>query len=220
MRSAVTILESALSHDLTTLATFKDTLGVSPQNQTRDDAMLRCIRQATGAINKACGRPFGQERVSERFLFDYNECVDTLVLSRKPVLPPIESVTEGTTLLEADRYDLFDPLHGLLLRTPPSSSSSYRYHYGIPGWSGAELTVVYTAGYVLLDSLPEDVERACLMLATGYYRSEGRDTSVRSVEVPDVETITFGTPTDATVTTGASLPDDVRALLRPYLKVI
>lgn len=209
MRSAVTVLDAALSFDLTTLATFKDTLKIKPSDKTRDDALLRCIRQATGAINKACGRPFALEKVSERFLFDSCEQTEMLVLNRRPVVPPIETITEGTTILAGDKFDLFDPEHGLLLRAPPPWIAS-----ASPG-----LVIVYTGGYALLDSLPDEIELACLKLATDYYRSEGRDTTVQSVNVPDVEAVTYGGATADAAAMGP-LPDEVRGLLRPYLKVI
>lgn len=207
MRSAVTVLDPARSHDLTTLATLKDTLKIKPSVATSDTALLRCIRQATGAINRACGRPFGLEKVSERFLFGDCETADMLVLNRRPVVSPIESITENTTVLTDDKFDLFDPVHGLLMRQAPP-------------WTGGQLTVVYSGGFLLLDSLPDEIEKACLLLATDYYRSEGRDTSVQSVTVPDVDAVTYGGSSSSSSGSMASLPEEVRGLLRPYLKVI
>jgi hypothetical protein len=209
MRSSITVISAAPSHDLTVLDTLKGELGIKLSDKSKDARLRGYIRQASGLISRACGRPFGLETVSERFLLDRTECEDALVLTRRPVVGDITSVTEGTdSVLGADDFDLFDPEHGLLIRSPASSRA-------ISAWSAQTITVVYSGGYQLLDSLPDEIERACLRLATDYYRSAGRDSSVRSVDVPDVESISYAAPAPA-----SQLPDDVRGMLRPYLKVI
>ena len=203
MRTSVTVIEAASSHDLTVLDTLKQELKISPRDQSNNAALLRSIRAATGAINSACGRPFGLETVRQRFFLDHRECVDVLVLNRTPVIGDVTSVTEGDdTLLDAENFDLVDASQGLLARTGRL-------------WSASEITVVYRGGYQLLGDLPDEIEHACLRLAADYYQARGRDSAVRSVNIPDVEAVTY-----AVADAPGRLPPDVRELLRPYLKVI
>jgi hypothetical protein len=212
MRSSITVLSPARSHDLTTLAALKTELNVKPGDRSKDDQLLRYIRQATGVINTACGRPFGLERVSEQFLID-DDLSDTLVLLRKPVVGAIESVTQGDDdLLDAASYQL-DAERGLLRRSPPNSGWGWGRPRCQGGWTG-QVTVVYSGGFILVDSLPDNVERACLILATSYFRSAGRDTSIRSINVPDVDAVTYA------ASDGALLPPDVKDLIRAFLRVI
>lgn len=206
MRSSLTVLTAARSHDLTTVATLKDELGIKPSDKTKDARLKRAIYTATSQINAACGRPFGLETVRERFLLDDCDRVDFLVLTRTPVIGDITSVTIGTAAaLTSDKFDLFDADQGLLRRAPNGGC-----------WAG-DIAVVYAGGYTLLDGIPDRIERACLMLAAECYNTMGRDLTIQSVNIPDVEQVTYAQNVD---TGTAALPPLVRELLAQNLKVI
>lgn len=211
MQTTVTVLEPARSHDLTVLATLKAELNIKASDRSKDARLIGLIKQATGRINKECGRPFGSERVSQTFWLADSECASVLVLQRRPVVGSVESVTEGdsATALESQYYELRSPEHGFLARATSSSNS-----WPSSSWQSGKVVVVYTGGYDLLGALPEDLERACLDLAVHYYHSGGRDPMVTSVDIADVGSRSYAQPSD-----GEQLPQSVKGLLRPYRKV-
>lgn len=209
MRSSVTVLTPASSHDLTVVGTLKAELKIAASDRTKDARLLSLIRQATDRINAECGRPFGKEAVSETFWLDSCENPSVLVLNRRPVVSPVDSVTEGVdsvTVLEATDYTLVNPERGILARGSGAN--------GWSGWRSSKIVVVYTGGFTLLNELPQNIERACLDLAAHYYHTSGRDQTVTAVNIPDVGSRNYASPAP-----GGALPPGVLDLLRPYRKV-
>lgn len=208
MRTSVTVLDEAPSHDLTIVDTLKGELAIPARDKSKDARLLSLIRQATDRINAECGRPFGKERVSQTFWLDPCESANVLVLQRRPVVGDVVSVTEGETLLETTQYALRDPAHGLLAR------ASSPWSWSGSGWTNGQIVVVYEGGYTLLNELPPAIERACLDLAGHYYHTSGRDLTVTAVNIPDVGSRNYSSPGP-----DPTLPQGVRDLLRPYRKV-
>lgn len=208
MRTNVTVLQGARSHDLTVVAALKEELKIPARDKSKDARLLSLIRQATDRINAECGRPFGRERVSQTFWLDPCESANVLVLQRRPVVGAVVSVTEGETLIEATQYALRDAAQGLLAR------ASSPWSWSGSSWTNGQIVVVYDGGYMLLNELPPALERACLDLAAYYYHTSGRDQTVTAINIPDVGSRNYASPVP-----DQTLPQSVRDHLRPYRKV-
>lgn len=196
MMSIVTVTVPAVSQDLTVLATVKNELGIT--SDTNDDAKLAVyIKQASDAVSAWCRRVFGQETVSETFRPSFQ--VGKLILDRRPV-SSITSVTEDGTALSASDYEL-DAESGMVTRLYSDCQSN---------WSASKITVVYVAGYELLDSLPHSIEKATILLVKNYYYSGPRDPLMKSVDIPGVMSESYW------VGDNGSIPDEVADLLGPY----
>lgn len=215
MQSILSVTVPADSFDLTTVATVRAVAGIT-EAQVSDANMETLIQQASGICADYCDRVFGLETVSETFRLGWRDggC-DPLILSRRPVAS-IASVDVDGAAIDASNYEI-DYARGLVQRLSSDQPTS---------WGGNKITVVYTAGYELLDALPYGIERACIELIRGWWTSGstgGRDTSVRreSVEIPGVRTIqqeyfaagaSAGTSADA-------VPANVAELLNPHREI-
>src|SRR5687768_15087326 len=105
------VIAAAATHDLTTLATFKEEAEVSG---TADDTFIsQLIRQASGDIARYCNRTFAAETVRETFRSGWSDpcrghpataadgaCrgLDGLLLNRLPVIELVGVTEEGTTV--------------------------------------------------------------------------------------------------------------------------
>lgn len=198
--SIVTVLEAAETNDLTVLDTLKEELEVT--DTTQDGRLTRWIHEASAEIARWVGRTLGRETVSEAFYVDWHYN-GPLRLARYPVAY-VTSVTAAGRLLTTDDYTL-DARRGTLHRT---SGTSRGY------WPHGNTTVVYQAGYTLLDELPEDLERACLRLIQYRHAGHGRDPMIRTESIGTRYSVGYwvgGVPG-----AGEDLPPDVCSLLQPY----
>lgn len=199
MKSILTITVPATSQDLTTVATVKAELGITGTDS--DDRLATLIDQASGIVAEYCGRSFGEETLTETFRLGFSgfsahgfsssipilysggdsaPVGGPLILSRRPV-SSVKSVEETGELLVAADYEL-DPDPGMLYRMSGDQWSM---------WRGGKIVVVYIAGYALVDSLPQGIERACIELVKSYWSAGSRDPALRrlSITTPGVETI-------------------------------
>jgi hypothetical protein len=55
-------------------------------------------------------------------------------------------------------------------------------------WYGSKVAIRYRGGY---DPIPSDLQRACVDLCVNLNATTGRDMTLRSVNIPDVETISY-----------------------------
>ncbi len=192
------------SIDLTTLATVKSELDITTGEHDTD--LQRLITQASRAAATYCNRVFAKEAVTDHFRLQ-NECrsTDKLMLSRFPVDDDATiTVTEDGTALTASDYEL-DPATGFLWRLSSDERTS---------WARAKVTVAYSAGYELLAELPEDVERAAVIMVKQAWFSKAQDPSAKAEEVPGVYRIerwVGSVPGD-----NGALPAEAEALLNPY----
>jgi hypothetical protein len=196
------ILEFAETLDLTVLETAKEELGIPPEDTSQDEKLTRWIHEVSGQINARMNRVLGRERVRETFDCGSMGHIGALPLSRYPVAQ-IDSLDGDAQTLTATDYRL-DTYKGLLHR-----------NYG--RWVGT-VSVMYSAGYILLGELPYDLERACLMLLTYRQSSGNRDPMLRSEAVPGVYEAAYWI---GSLPGGASSvwPPEVEALLAPYRDV-
>ncbi len=209
MRSTLTVITEARSHDLTTLARAKRELGILPSDRTKDPDLKEDITMASRMCAEYCRRPFAKETVRE--IIDYDSCAwadrGPIVLQRKPIIE-IVSVAEGTDaalVLDTDFY--IDDENGMIRR---GTIGSPLY------WRLGKLTVEYTAGYELLDGVPWSYERACLILLRSIWFSRGRDPAIRSVDLPDVGSRTYASGDSMSL----GIPLEAQQLLQPHRRMV
>ena len=187
MNSILTVTDFADSYDLTVLATAKSELGITDTSQDEKIAIL--IHQISGAISSYCNRVFAEETVEEVFRLNAGFAffgrwtnrselpVNSLILRRRPV-NSINSIIEDGINLASTGYE-FDPESGILFRL---NDEDFRQT-----WIANKVTINYTAGYLLLDNLPYEIEKACLLwIKSAWNLLNRQDASIRSEEIPDV----------------------------------
>lgn len=195
----LTVITPAASHDLTTVAAVKAELAVSGSG---DDAWLAdTITRASATVRRWCNRVFAAETVRETYRLA--RPVPELLLSRLPVVT-IASVTVDGAAYASGSYEA-DVDAGVLRRLTERG----RYQC----WDAATTVVQYDAGYVLPGepgrTLPEDVERATILLVKAGWHARIRDPMQRSTSVD-------GVGADAFWTGAPTLTPDVVDLLEPH----
>lgn len=197
-----TVSAASETFDLTILATVKAELGIPDATETYDDALETFITQASRACATYCNRVFAEETLVDSFRL--TSSTDKLLLSRMPV-SSITSVVEDGTTLAADEYE-FEAATGFLWRLDGDDNRSC--------WSCGKIVVTFVAGYELLETLPHDVERACIVTVKQNYFAKTRDPMVKEVDVPGVERVSYwvgSMPGD-----NGALPAEAEALLDPF----
>lgn len=219
MQSLLTVMTFADSYDLTVLETAKKELKIEDSSKDNDVAFL--IHQVSSAISTICDRTFAKETVQEVFRlnsgigFSFSSWhgggsgVETLrenlILRRRPI-SVINSVTEDEGVVDPSQYEC-DTGTGLLYRL---SDQDFRM-----GWRSNKITVNYDAGYLLLDDLPYDIEKACLLWMKNLYAQGLRsDLGVKVEDVPDLLRTEYFDPNRLK----ALPPPEVMTLLNPYIE--
>lgn len=213
MQSILIVNTAAVSKDLTILANVKAECGITG---TAEDANIETwIDQASSACSSYCNRVFGKETVTETFRnrFSYLDRnanrADSILLSRNPVTAII-SVTQDNTLLTQDVDYELDPTEGILYRLDSNQNSIQ--------WSFSKLAVNYTAGWDLLGTLPQAIERACISHVKALRSSADRDPNVKQESIPGVLETSYWIGGPPGSTTGA-LSTEVTGLLDPFRNV-
>lgn len=199
----LTVTTPAESHRLTTLASVKGELRLTGGGD--DEFLLDMIDRASAVIRRWCNRSLALEAVRE--VVRSTNPAPTLLLSRWPVVS-VTSVAIGTTDLADTEYEA-ETDNGMLYRLTAGDSRC--------PWPVGKITIDYQAGYVLPGqpgrTLPDDIERAAIMLVKAGWFSRTRDPLVRSEDVAGVMSTSFWV---GGFTDGASLPPDVGGLLSPH----
>lgn len=198
--SIFTITAPATERKLCTLAALKQELSVTGSAQ--DAALEARIVEASRVIESYCRRVFARETVREVFRRTH---IDELNLRRYPVTTVTSLEIDGTTMAGTD-YEL-DAEAGQLWRLRDDCRIQ---------WCAGKVTAVYSSGYVLPGlpnpDLPEDISRACVLLAAATELSEGRDPMLRSDSAQDVGQTSWLDPRAGM----EALPPQVAGLLEPY----
>lgn len=198
------------SQDLTILANVKAELGIS--SSAEDVNLETWIDQASRVISGECNRVFGAETVSESFRvrapwgMQWPE-YSTVKLKRFPVTAVTSVVENGNTLVAGTDYE-YDPETGIMSRLWGDYDRR---------WCFRTLVVTYTAGYALLGTLPEAIERATISLVKQYRFAAPRDPLLKSEDIPGVLSQTFWVGSTGEKSNG--LPPDVETLIGPYRDV-
>ncbi len=175
---------------LTTLATAKEQLGIPPANTDFDDVITRYINAATGKIESYCDRKFITRSYTE---YQDGFANDRTLLDQWPAQKPSEvwidstsEFTDSDRQLDAADYELEYSARGEGIGIVLVGSCRRLFPRG-----RRNLKIVYNAGYADVDSLPYELEDACLWTVEFLYdmRSDRRiGTSVKS---KNQENITF-----------------------------
>lgn len=200
MSSTLEVITPAPTGDLTTLETVKAELGIT--GDEHDAFLSRKIAEVSENMARYRGYPFGRQTYRETFRIDRSAAV--LILSRRWGGIQIDSVTADGTVLQATQYEL-DNDAGLLYRLESDSQVA---------WRARKVVVKYQAGFVLLTTLPRDLEEACIGMVVAAYHAKGRDPALRSIDVPDVVRTDFWG--GASVQKQGGLPADVAAVVDRY----
>jgi len=174
-----------------TLARVKDGLGITGTDE--DAALEFCITAASRFMDTYCQREFWYEEAQSDDVRSGG--MPYLVLPRAPVW----GVTSVTRISSDVALSLTDILirenSGVVHFSSPLQARVWR-HGGIdqpPAWGFEvpDFRVVYSAGWTTpeqtpvsgVDSLPENLQMACSMLATNMYYALGQDLRVRRLHV-------------------------------------
>jgi len=202
----LTIITPAVTRALTTVDATKAEMC---ETSADDDGWFALsIDRATAAIEHWCRRSFAAETVRESVWL--TSPAESVSLSRWPVLS-VASIIEGGAQLPPDAFEV-DGAAGLAYRlTDPDARRL---------WRAGRIVATYTAGYVLPGdpgrTLPEDLERAAIMLVRNWWNERDRDPLVKAEQTEGVGRTEYwvGAPAG-----GATLPPEVEGLLQPYRQI-
>lgn len=199
----LTVITPATTTALTTLAAVKADLA---ESGVADDGWLEdAIRRASATVCRFCNRAFALETVRETIRLPTP--TDALTLARWPLVS-IVSITEAGKPLAGTGYEA-ERDAGTVYRLTGSDTRR--------PWPAGKIVVEYQAGYALpgdpVRTLPEDIERAVILLVRHQWHARGCDPLVKAEEVDGVGRVEywFGGGTK-----GSALPVEVDALLTPY----
>lgn len=165
---------------------------------TVDEAAANAlIDEASAIIATYTRRVLYSEQVTQTLR---SVCTSKLALARWPI-SSLDAITEDGTALMADDFETDTTFVYRL-------SNDSRVH-----WWASKLVVQFTAGYA---TIPADIQRACLDLCINLHAQKGRDTSIRSINVPDVEAISYRDMANG----GGLVSDHVGRLLDPYRRIV
>lgn len=196
------ILASSPTQDLTTLETVKTQLGIT--GSASDAYLSDSIRYASSAIAHYLGYPrgLGRETILETF---YGVAEEENILLDNWIDVAVAAVTD-----DAGPVSLSDVVN--------DAGQVYRLASGRQAlWWGAQISIEYSAGYLLLDTLPFAIERACIMTVQAMNAAKGRDPLLKRIEVPGVGTEDYwvgGQPGS-----NGALPMDALSLLEPFRRI-
>lgn len=185
---------------LTTVANVTDELGI---DQSRATFITRLIKQATGMIERHCGRRFARANqadiVAVRRSVRYTM---RLVLPRRPIIGAITSIvlTDYGTTVDPSLYSIDDATAGILYRADgwsgqpayptPTNAAFFNDRQPIE----TRYTITYDAGYDdpsgnagnPASTVPDDLERACIDTVKELWFAATRDPRLRAVDVAGV----------------------------------
>lgn len=162
-----------------------------------DDAAANLLlQQATALIETLCGRALHEQTIIETFRPAGS--IGRLIIYQWPV-STLTSVVENGEALTASDYELDG---SLLYRLSTDERTT---------WALGKIVVTYTAGYTTA-TCPADLKRACLDIAVNLHAVEGRDQTMRSINIPDVRQISYRDPSNG----GSVVPDNAMRVIDGY----
>lgn len=198
----------ATSKNMTTKERFKDQLGITVE--TWDDMIDDFIRQASALMVAYARREFASEKVTDSFRPTGDEAIRSLWLSRVEITT-LHAVVENGVTLSASEYEVIART-GELLRRDASGNPTY--------WDSTPdilITAQHTSGFVMLTTLPNDLEAACITQVKAMFMNRKNNPALRSINLPDVIAKTFALPGGDNFGEKSGLLLGVEAALEPYL---
>ena len=193
------VMERSSETRLTTLAAARAELDLA--SGADDDFLATLISQASDAVTSWCGRTFALETVRETI--DLPVSSPAILPSRWPLVD-IVSVHRGGEAITVADIETDDA--GLIYRLDDAGDRL--------DWPRGSLLIAYRAGYVLPNSagrtLPNDIERAALILVRAAFFARSRDPLIRSETVDGAGSIDFFAGTVS------RLPPEVESILIPH----
>ncbi len=208
MNSIVTVTTASDTYDLTTVDRVKRELDIT--DNSSDDILTDLVHEESASFADLVDRVLASETVTERFnrRRGDRQYMDSLSLSRFPVTSIISVIENDDTALAPSLYEVDEDTGAL-----------YRLSTIDPGfrtrWSVSRVTVAYTGGYTLLDTLPRKIEQAVLTMIKNRWFARGRDPSVKSRMIVDVGTWTYNTGVTG-IGTLIGQPSDVQDAIDLY----
>ena len=136
------------------------------------DEASQLIDEASAMIASYTGRVLQRQEVTQTWR---DVCVQRIMVRRWPVADIVSVVVDGETLDPAE----YEHDGQFIYRLTDDRRMA---------WYGSKIAIRYRGGY---DPIPADLQRACLDLCVNLHATRGRDLTLRSVNIPDVETISF-----------------------------
>lgn len=172
---------TAAARRLTTAAKVRALIGSPAGDDTKIETLIdgvsaECASQCGLArpANMASAPTFGQEVVKATWLKASRSRGTMLTLPWRVAITPGQVVEDGVNLAVNVDYRLVGG--GMLQRI--SGDTPVR-------WSGGKIVVPYTAGWVLPDGVPPELERQVIEQVKMAYFGAGDDPRVRSEAIPD-----------------------------------
>jgi hypothetical protein len=161
----LTVLTPPTTSDLTIAATATRELQLLREEELAGLAEL--IGQASATCGAFCGRPEGFGRATVRQTERITTPRDCIILDRD-LAPAITGITLDGTALAGTDWELDG---ALLYRL--SGDARVR-------WERGTVAITYAAGFTLLAELPQEIERACLLVVAAIHAARGRDPMQRT----------------------------------------
>ena len=193
-----TVVAASNTYDLATVDQVKAAANIS--GATLDTWLKEQIENASRAIATHCERDFAKETLRDHFRLRRTH--ESLWLSRWPIVT-IASITENGTALTSADYEA-DPDTGLVYRLSADTRIS---------WPIGKIEVEFDGGYVLLTTLPHDVNDAAITLVKGAYFAKGKDALVKAEDIPGVARFEYWV---GSVGEDGAFPPEVTSKLAPY----
>ncbi|KKN90097.1 hypothetical protein LCGC14_0232100 [marine sediment metagenome] len=176
----LTINTAAVSTKLTTLSRVKREMDIDTTASSSDKILDETIQEASDWITRYTGRTFALETVTET--------MDTagrfkVVLEKTPIVSIVQVTRDGTTI-SSTVYEVENAKAGIVWNesgwTPTQLLANYietfPTHEGRRDWSfnyiaGYQMPGTTASTHGLEETLPKDLERACIdLVKTNYFR--------------------------------------------------
>lgn len=173
---------SAAARRLTTAAKVRALIGSPAGDDAKIESLIDGVSGECAAYcnlarpaNMATPPTFGQEVVKATWLASSERRTAMLILPWRVAITPGQVVEDGVNLTANVDYRLIGG--GMLQRMSAGSPTC---------WSSAGIVVPYTAGWVLSDGAPPELERQVIEQVKMAYFGADEDPRVRSEASPDI----------------------------------
>ena len=203
------VVTPAASLDLVTLEQAKAALEIAAGDTSQDAMLTQQIAALSRAINNYCDRVFVVQSYRDQLRDACGYWGEPVTTRQYPIVVddegvPLVAVTENGGVLDPAYLEVY-PETGAIYRLDATMAPA--------AWGAALLVIDYTAGF---ETIPEDVQGACLEWLTVRWHGIGHDPALRSEAIPDLITQVYNTSDATSSGSGTAMPAGVRDWLQPY----